>query len=412
MLFTATATAQVGPLSRSDDPARQIGTPADSVAGRARPGYEPIGFRLGSFLAVPSLSLLGGYDTNLYNREVPKVADAFASIRPRVAVTSTWSQHRLAVIADANVQRFADRTSENSEQFGISAAGQLDVRRDFRISTQTIAARRIEPRGSSGDVFIGQEPVSYDELTGATAAAKDFGRLQTRLGMRASRFSYNDVRLDGVRTSLAFRDYRVAAVNGGIGYQVGPALQVTLDANANRSYFPNRATGPSRDSNGYSVLGGFAFAPSRLLVAEASIGYLRQSYENPLFPDIGGLAYDARLAWNPTPLISLTAQAARDIQRGPTIGVAGITQDNVQVGADYELLRNLILGAGVDYTRWDFNGIDRVDHRLAGRLSARYLMNRTLSFTLTMNARRQRSAGNMGRDYDGAGVLAGMTIQR
>lgn len=417
MVITSAAQAQVGqvPDDRvrdARDDGRGFQVIADSVATRPRPGYEALGYRIAGMRAVPSASILAGYDTNLYNREVPKIDDALVSIRPKLTLRSEWSRHRLDVDADAAIQHYASRTIENNTQLGLNVSGQLDIRRDWVIRTQVIAARRIETRGSSGDLFIGQEPVQYGELTGTADMARTFGKLDTTVGVRASRFNYEDVRIDGVAVPLAFRNYRVVSGNARVAYAFAPALQGFVRASLNKANYPNRGGIDSRASSGYSVVGGVGFAVSRLLSGEVGLGYLQQDYKSAQFPDIGGLAYVGRLYWNPTTLVSVTATARRDIQRAPQVGVAGITEDLTRVHVDYELLRNLIIGSEVDYTRSDFNGIDRIDHRFAGTVQARYLANRWLSLTASANARRQRASGSLGRAYDGAGFLLGLTVQR
>lgn len=385
----------------------------DTVLTRSRPGYDAIGLNLGGFRAYPRLSADIGYTDNLYAATAPKVSDVYASIRPRLSLESQWSRHRLQLVLDADVRRYADRTSENSVQFGAAAIGQVDVDSTARFDGRMSVARRIEPRGSTGDLFIGGEPIRYDQFSGMASGTKDFGRMIVRVTGNFEEFHYDNQTLNGTVLDLSARNYRTVAGTARVGYSFGPGLAAFVSGSVNRSSYLDQANLLNRDSSGYNVLGGIAFGFSRLLQGEVAVGYLDQSFENSTFPDIRGFAYSASLNWNPTRLLSLSGRASRTIQRSPIVGIAGVTQDDVSFNVDYELLRNLIVGARAGYTVSDFRGGPRVDHVLTGELSARYMMNRNFAFTLSPGHVRSRPSGarSNGRFFDMNRVVAGTTLQ-
>lgn len=385
----------------------------DTVLTRSRPGYDAIGLDLGGFRAYPRLAADLGYTDNLYAATAPKVSDVYASLRPRLSLDSQWSRHRLQLVLDADIRRYADRTTENSVQFGAAANGQVDIDSTSAIEARASFARRIEPRGSTGDLFIGGEPITYDQLSGMVSGSKEFGRMIVRLSGNFEEFQYADQTVNGTLLDLSARNYRTVAGTARVGYSFGPGLAAFVSGSVNRSSYLDQANVLNRDSTGYNVLGGVAFGFSRLLQGEVAIGYLNQSFENSAFHNIKGFAYSASLNWNPTRLLSLSGRASRTIQRSPIAGIAGVTQDDVSLSVDYELFRNLIVGARAGYTVSDFRGSPRVDHAISGELNARYLMNRNFAFTLSPGHVRSRPSGakSSGRFFDVNRILAGTTLQ-
>ncbi len=127
---------------------------------------------------------------------------------------------------------------------------------------------------------------------------------------------------------------------------------------------------------------GAAFEVSQLLRGEVTVGQFERDYKaTPAFPNIGevsGTALSGRLQWFVTPLTTVTFQATRDMQdsgyESPYLNSA------YSARVDHELLRNVILTAGVRTATLDFEEIDRDDETLTFDVGARYLMNRRVSF--------------------------------
>lgn len=70
----------------------------------------------------------------------------------------------------------------------------------------------------------------------------------------------------------------------------------------------------------------------------------------------------------------------------------------VELGADYELLRNVILQGAVGYTNTKFDGISRRDEDFSGRLAAQYLINRMLAANFSF-IRTTRSSNETGQGF-------------
>jgi hypothetical protein len=118
-----------------DDPAGGL-----AVGDRARPGYDPAGVRLGSFLFYPSLTTAPFYDSNIFATSRNAIADSGIIMSPRLTAASQFSRHALDVEIGADRFRHRRQRSEDRTDLFASAKGRLDIRRDT-VALATLEAR-------------------------------------------------------------------------------------------------------------------------------------------------------------------------------------------------------------------------------------------------------------------------------
>lgn len=390
-----------------------VAAPRDTVLGRARPGYGPLGVPLGGFRLYPSIETRASYDSNVYALPDAPVKDAALLLVPRLALTSIENRrYAVSLVADGAVTRFARQTIENSESATLSANGRLEIDRDTQLSTSLTIARRIQRRGTEDETLVGiVPPVAYRELSATIAGERRVGVATVSLGGNVGQFRYGSTRINGVRVDLRDNDFQQVGANGRIAVPIGPALGAFAAASYNRARYALGTRLPDRGSSGFTLLGGVAFA-TPLINGEAGVGYIRQSFNAPVFGDISGLNYAVRVNWSPTRLVDVHANVGRSFQRSALFGAAGIRLDAAAVSADYELLRNLLFNAGLAYTISDYRGLDRRERRVDASVGIRYLANATLSLVGAVSAvQQQRASGSaLGRDYDRVRLTAGARV--
>src|SRR5262249_49567957 len=135
--------------------------------------------------------------------------------------------------------------------------------------------------------------------------------------------------------------------------------------------------GYNRGSHGYSLDGGAEFRLTDLLKGEAYAGYIEQDFHTPL-PNVSGVDFGAKLTWYPDALYTVHLSAERRLTDTTILG-ASLSDDRVvNLGVDYELLRNLILQGGVSYASSRFVGAPRNDTVWGASLQAQYLINENM----------------------------------
>ena len=80
-------------------------------------------------------------------------------------------------------------------------------------------------------------------------------------------------------------------------------------------------------------------------------------------------------------------------------GAAGAFKTSLGTTVDHELLRNLLIGGGLDVSRNEFEGVSREDDELAVNIYGKYLLNRNLYLSLNYEFRERDSNSSSG-DFD------------
>lgn len=374
----------------------------DTVLSRARPGFEPVGIAFGAFRLFPSVGMGLSATDNVYATGRAKSGDAALALTGQARLRSQWRRHRLDVGIEGSMDRYATRQTENVERFAADAQVHLDIDRDSRIAIQALAARRIEPRGASGDTLLAAAPVYYRETGLGLSVERDFGPTRLTVQGRVDGFRYADRRTGAATVDLSDRDYDSLSGNVRLLRGFGPGLAVFASVGLNRARYANDPAALNRDSHGYTALGGVAFGVNRLLRGEVGAGYLRQSFADPAFPDVSGVAYRASLEWSPTRLVTVGARADRTIQRSPLVSVAGIEQQDMALSVDYEWRRNVIVQPSVSYALLRFKGIDRTDRYLTVGAKVTWLIDRRMSLVAQAIHAQARPSGTApgGRLFD------------
>ncbi len=391
---------------------RPVTVPIDTVNGRARPEFDPVGIALGGgFTLFPEVAAGVVYDDNVYRVASPKRDDAYAQIRPRILIQSNSPLHPVSLEATATARRYASIETENSEQYSLTATAASEIAAGTHAALTAGYSRLLEPRGSSGDLFIGGKPITYDLAQASGTLSRDVGLFGLEIGGDLSRYDYNAVKVAGVALDQDYRDFRNYGAHARVAYAIGPSIAAFVRGEIEHSDYP-KFDMLNRNSRGYNLLVGVELGLGNLFNGSFGIGYLHENFADPLFSNISGLDYNVALNWSPTTLVSVSLKGARSIERSPFEGSAGGLQTTLSAGVDYELLRQLILSADTSYIRQSFRGFDRRDDYHEAQVGARYLVNRIVSAALTLNYRRQTSAGIGARDFNSFGASVGVTLHR
>lgn len=373
---------------------------AISVQKRARPQFDPIPLRFGSFEALASAETRLAYDDNIYATRGDTVDDALATVSGSLSAHSTWSRHAVSLNADAALTRGFSQANEDTETYDARLGARLDLGTRTRLSAEAGYSRAYEARGAVGDTTLRGPRIAYNALEIGVEAEHTAGRLilDARAGLDSYR--YAPYRAGSVQIARGDRDYRTWNLGASAGYAVAPGIATFVEGVWNQASYPDDTGAFDRSSSGWSLRGGLGFGLTRLIRGRAAIGYQNQRYDDPAFPRIRGLDFSAGLEWSPTRLMTWTVEARRSIQRSPLVGVAGIRQSRYSARLDYEVRRSLILWGRLDHTVSEYAGTGRRQNDLSGMLGADWLLGRKLRIAAQAGFQRTRSDGIDGREFD------------
>lgn len=404
---TVTSTAAPSQLSAPPAASANRAPVSQSFAGtypgapqrrRLKPDDDPfgaVGVTAGSFLVKPAVEISGGYDSNPARLANPK-GSAFYAISPEVTAASNWSRHALS--ADLRGTFTGYDISSNTSVSGAGAVspapanidrpdfngrinGRYDIVRDTRVNGEG-RARVSTDNPSSPNIQVGLSKYPLFVTTGATLGIEqDFNRFTVAVNGLVDRTQFQNSRLtDGSSASNADRNFDQYGGQLRLSYDLMPGVKPFAEGTIDRRVRDTRVdrSGFQRNSEGTTVRAGSTFELSRLLIGEASIGYVTRKYEDPRLNDLTGLLTRASLTWLVTPLTTVKLVADSSVEESPLFGVSGVLTRTYTFEVDHDF-RRWLTGIGKFSTGTiDYQGGTRSDkfYSVSGNLI--YKLNREL----------------------------------
>jgi hypothetical protein len=372
-----------------------VGPEGDTVFNRPRPDYDPLGLRIGSFLAYPSIGLSETYDSNVFAIPGPPNSasvrdDFFTTLTPGMSITSDWSRHAVSASIQGESKHYASLQSENVNNFTSDAQGRYDIGTNEYALLQGIYWLQHEDRDSPDAPGTAKHPIEY-HVTGANFA---YYRMPSRIGIRVdgvlTSYSFNNGTdsVTGQTINQHFRDRIEYVLAPRLTYEIQPGYNAFVRVIGDeRQYFSQEiGAGPNgenvrRNSHGWEADAGGAIAITSLLSSELYVGYQEEDYENPLLQSVTGISFGGNLLWNVTPLDTIRGQFSQAIAETTLVGASSSVESSVSLTVEHELLRNVLLLGSVGYTRDDYQGVSRTDDTYGVNLGGRYLLNRNWKAT-------------------------------
>ncbi|MDB5723767.1 MAG: hypothetical protein JWQ16_521, partial [Novosphingobium sp.] len=349
------------------------------------------------------------FDSNLYSRDSPRVADMAFVMRPALRISPDLARHELSLDVAGEVRRYLSTPAENSEQYFIQLSGRADLADRTTVTAHGFIARRIERRGTFGDQFLTDAPLGYLEREAGVEIARKGGQFDLSGAIATNRKTYSNATLGGVPLDQSIRNVRQDSARIRAGFRVSPAISVFAEADGSRFSYDREPTGP-RGSTGYSALAGARIEYSDVTNVEVAVGYLRQNFVNPVTPTVSGLTYSVTANWTPTPRLRLALVGTRSVERSPILGAEAVLESDFRLSAVYAVGSRLLVGLEAGLVKDDYRGVDRAERRYFSELSLRYAINRHLSAFTAAGYRTQSGSGLGARSYDGATARVGLTL--
>jgi hypothetical protein len=375
------------------------------VSERFQPEYDPIGFRLGSFLFNPSIDVGELWNSNILGSQDFEQSDFITRVQPAVSLASDWDTNSVSLIAQGDIQRYARYSSEDVDNMLVRGDGRLDIERGQTLSLdasyQIAHEARYSPEslfaaGSAGAGLYARYPTEYSLSTGQVTYVYAPRRLGFELQASVNDYQYtNEPTLNGglaIQGDLSRTEYSISPK---VTYEVSPDFEVFGEGWGNfREYKAPDATPQhyQRSSSGYAVAAGTKLDLDRIITGEIYIGYQDQEYDDHRLAPNSGVYIGGSVLWNVTRLTSLKFAVSRSIQETNIAGSSGYWDTLITVSADHELLRNLILSAQAGYELQNYQGIDLNNSLLTAQLGGRWKFTR--GYSLGVNAGIQRRWSN------------------
>ncbi len=337
-----------------------------AVNERQQPEFDPEPIQSGALLLRPQLEVGAGARSNLFASSNDKVSDVFLVIAPSISGETTWSRNALGFNVYVAHNEYLDTDEESSTGYGADVTARLDASSRLNFDGRIVGDRSYEPRSSAASLPNALEPVEIDRLGGEVGANYEFGRVKLRGRVAADEYNFADVALrSGGTADQDFRDRTDLSVGGRAAYAMERDWALFAETQfIDRNYDAPTLFNPfNRDNQGVVFLVGTDFELASLMRGEIAVGYQSFEFDDAAFSDVDGISVDARLQYFVTELTTLTGAATRTVTDSGLIGSAGTVLTGVDLRADHELRRNLLIYGEVNFANFDFQDVNRSDDR-------------------------------------------------
>lgn len=352
----------------------------ESVQTRPRPDYDPngvflndladgIGRALGivstdqprsdttsTVVVRPTLTVGSYFDDNVLRTASNPRSDFVQTTRASIDVNSDRDTNGFELGGYGEVGYFSRLVSENYHQFGGYVGGFAVPTDESRLGFKLSDERLREPREDTGGAVGQLRPTVYHLLSASVSGEyKDADWLLQPSGVLKT-YTYQP-NAPVVIGSEYDRDEYTGTFR--IGHRVSEGSAVFIEPQINtRSYHEAVSTvdGLRHDSSGYQVIAGARFDFSSVTYAEIGGGWLQQHYVDRAFKTLSGPALLASATWNPRDWITVSLDAARQINEAVIPGISGIETTSVTGSLDYELDYNWLANLNLGYTGADYRG--------------------------------------------------------
>jgi len=369
----------------------------------ARPGYDPLGIRLGPFLVFPSFSENVVFNDNIFASEQRLASDFINTTTEQVSVTAQSAPYDVRLHLLASQELYTQHSSNDGFVWNADAGVRIALAREAFLQLDGAIGEQPLARGTAEAGGDPKRPV----FNSADFSAADIHRIgdftnRAQFALRDIAYvSEQDASRSGTR--FTYRDR--------FSYEFRPEQYVFLEASFAQQHWKLRSD--VRNFNLLTGLGGLSFDLPGRLKGELSLGVVQQSYRDSAFRDLVAPIVAERLVWNITPLTSIIASADRAVfgtetfckpaaggcsnaSGGVLPGSPGLApQRNSldittgEIVVQREFHHDILGEAGVRYERdyFDFNGL--TDRTFVARTGVRYLLNRFLEADLDYTWRKR-----------------------
>jgi hypothetical protein len=385
-----------------------------SVMERDRPEYVALGLHEGGVTVYPMIDIAADYNSNVFATSNHTASDEYVTVKPSVLVQSNWGRHGLQLYADVLNEDYVRYHTENELGYTVRADGRIDVHGQSAVNLGASSSRAYEPRGNIYTLANSVTPVHFDsqKAYGRGAYVQDRARYSLEADFANDTY-YNVKQTDGTTADEVDRDQYRWDVGPRVDYALTPDTAVFGKVNYGGTTYERGPVALRRDSETVQVLSGVNFDITALARGEIGLGYFERTYREAIYRNFSSFSVGAKVEYFPTTLLTLTAIAQRKPQDAAFNTSSGFVQNNVSLGADYELRRNWLVSALFGYESDNFEGLSRHDQVENLVLTSRYYVSRNVGVGANVAYVDRGSDGNFpGPSYKGATVGVFLVLQR
>lgn len=358
----------------------------------------------------PSITAGTLFDSNVFSTSTGAQSDIAATIKPTLHAHTLWERNGIDLQFSSQSYRYLNHPGLDQTDVGVRGTGWIDVAHDAQILTSYQAQHLHEGVGTLSSPAGAVQPTPYDLLSGDVTYRQQFNRLSASVGTAVDSYSFGTTQAqNGSLIDQSNRDGQIYKLHGRVDYTFSPKFDLFTSTEANHRDLRGTPTNPL-DSSGYRLLTGADLELTHLINGEFAAGYSSQRFADVTVGTVAGPAYRALLRWSPTRLLDVHVKAERVVTESADTTSTGVRADGVELGADYELRRNVIFSLASAYELEKFYAQVRTDRVTTESARLKYLLSQYGYMSLEYRF-IQRDSDIPTNSFDKHQVLLNVTAQ-
>jgi hypothetical protein len=342
--------------------------------------YDPIGYRLGSFVYFPEMEIVGVATNNVLRSSLIESDDTYIELNTNSRLVSNWNRHALEFRSRGTLSYHDEFRSEDDKSWELEALGRLDIAKRTNVQGSVSHEVRQEGRGAIDAASSGDRPdVTTDEAR--LALNHRFNRLSIQLRGAATDVEFSPVTTLGIVTPNTDRNSTITTEAVRARWELKPSFSVFTEVELDQRSFEAAPAGDRilRDSDGVYSRTGLDFgSTSQTLRGEVSLGVGRQAPDNKRLSETTAFLVDGNLAWRLSDLTSILLTAQTDIFDTTSTNSAFATSHQGGIELRHKFREYLIGSAGFTYTARSFQDLPIEENEGRTTIGLEYFANRDI----------------------------------
>lgn len=375
--------------------------------------FAPPGIRLGNFVVRPSLEQ-GLRATDNADESAGGEGSLLSETTLRLSADSDWSRHALSFNGYLTAVKSVSGAQYSEPLAGFDTALRLDLDDNVNVNASVGYSLSRETGNDPASLASPSVPPLQQEIVAALGATRTAGKLVYNLTGGVDRQSYGDAELaGGSAVSQKDRNNTLLTATLRTGYEVTPALTPFAAAELGTRLYDRAA-----DRNGYersSILAGLRagakFDFGEKLNGEFSLGWLRESFDDPRLTPVTGPVALASVNWSPRRLTTVALNVSTTTEGSTTPGQSGSILYSADTTATRQLRADLSASATLGGYYRDYTGSGAHDLSYLVGVGFTYWLNPNLGLIGTLQ-RQQVYSTDPARDFAADSAYLGVRVQR
>jgi hypothetical protein len=333
------------------------GITSSSPAGPIDGGKE-LGISIGSFILYPELSLITGYDDNVFATPAPATGSPFIVVRPALELRSDWSRHQMRLVAFGGFGFYPAASTQNFENYLLQADGKLEISYDI-YATGLVAFRRYTEALGTPNVSFAQAPTVVDSIPVELGFYQRFNRLFYQLEASATKYWYYDYStITSLGLPSASRNRTEYDEKLRVGYEYSDKVTFFIAPGINQRVYDDQINiaGQQRDSTGWNVNAGISLVLGPKSSLEASVGTASQTYTSE-GTTTSAFTFSLAGTWNGYEPLILRPVISRSINESALTNYQNYVSTVAGVDFIYDIHYPWKAVGGVSYNQADYTPI-------------------------------------------------------